>query len=401
MKLSVIIVNYNVKHFLEQCLYSVRRAAEKVQSAEVIVVDNASSDGSVEYIRNRFPDIRLIASNENLGFARANNLAMRESKGEYVLLLNPDTIVAENTFLHFVDFMDKHPDAGACGAYMLHTDGTFALESRRGLPTPFVAFCKMSGLTSLFPKSKIFGRYYMRYLNETKVNPIEIVSGAFMFMRREALDKVGLLDEDFFMYGEDIDLSYRILKGGYRNYFIPSPILHYKGESTKKSSYRYTHTFYQAMQLFFKKHYSHYSMLVSLPINIAIWTRAMLAYVGNQFVHRKTTQEKPALNCIVFGNSDTIAEVKEILQGEIKNGKHMFIEANESTMPQGHTSNDINLEGYNTVVYDTEAYTYSTILKLLNSKTGHRLRLGTYSPKTKKLITEELVFDYDDTTSTR
>ena len=246
MKLSVVIVNYNVKHFLEQCLYSVRRAAEKVQSAEVIVVDNASSDGSVEYIRKRFPDIRLIASNENLGFARANNLAMRESKGEYVLLLNPDTIVAENTFLHFVDFMDKHHDAGACGAYMLHTDGTFALESRRGLPTPFVAFCKMSGLTSLFPKSKIFGRYYMRYLNETKVNPIEIVSGAFMFMRREALDKVGLLDEDFFMYGEDIDLSYRILKGGYRNYFIPSPILHYKGESTKKSSYRYTHTFYQA-----------------------------------------------------------------------------------------------------------------------------------------------------------
>ena len=254
MKLSVIIVNYNVKHFLEQCLYSVRRAAEKVQSAEVIVVDNASSDGSVGYIRNRFPDIRLIASNENLGFARANNLAMRESKGEYVLLLNPDTIVAENTFLHFVDFMDKHPDAGACGAYMLHTDGTFALESRRGLPTPFVAFCKMSGLTSLFPKSKIFGRYYMRYLNETKVNPIEIVSGAFMFMRREALDKVGLLDEDFFMYGEDIDLSYAITRAGYKNYYFPCTMVHYKGESTSYDA-AYRRNFYGAMQLFYEKYY--------------------------------------------------------------------------------------------------------------------------------------------------
>ena len=243
MKLSVVIVNYNVKHFLEQCLCSVCKAVGNVSSAEVIVVDNASSDGSVEYLEKRFPDVVFIASNENLGFARANNLAIKQSKGEYILLLNPDTIVAENTFVHFVDFMDKHPDAGACGAYMLHTDGTFALESRRGLPTPFVAFCKMSGLTSLYPKSRVFGRYYMCYLDEFEVNPVEIISGAYMFLRREALEKVGLLDEDFFMYGEDIDLSYRILKGGYQNYFLPSPILHYKGESTKKSSYRYTHTF--------------------------------------------------------------------------------------------------------------------------------------------------------------
>ena len=400
MKLSVIIVNYKVKHYLEQCLRSVAEASRGI-AVEVIVVDNASGDGSVEYLRERFPDVTIIASEENLGFARANNLAIRNSHGQYVLLLNPDTIVAKETFSDFISFMDSTPDAGGCGAYMLHTDGSFAPESRRGLPTPFVAFCKMSGLASLFPKSRTLGRYYMRYLNENEVNRIEIMSGAFMFLRRDALDKAGLLDEDFFMYGEDIDLSYRIIKGGYNNYYLPLRILHYKGESTNKSTYRYVHTFYRAMQLFFKKHYSHYSMLVSLPINIAIWTRAMLAYVGNQFVHRKATQEKPALNCIVFGNSDTIAEVKEILQGEIKNGKHMFIEANESTMPQGHTSNDINLEVYNTVVYDTEAYTYSTIMKLLNSKTGHRLRLGTYSPKTKKLITGELVFDYDDTTSTR
>ena len=390
MKLSVVIVNYNVKHFLEQCLCSVCKAARNVQSAEIIVVDNASSDGSVKYISERFPDITIIASEKNLGFARANNLAIKKSKGEYVLLLNPDTIVTENTFAHFVDFMDKHPEAGACGAYMLHTDGTFALESRRGLPTPFVAFCKMSGLTSLYPKSRLFGRYYMCYLNEFEVDPIEIVSGAYMFIRREALDKAGLLDEDFFMYGEDIDLSYRILKAGYQNYFLPTPILHYKGESTKKSSYRYTHTFYQAMQLFFKKHYSHYSVLVSLPIKLAIWGRALLAYVGNQFRHRRALG-RAQLNCVVVGNE---AAVKDMLSRCYPKGKHLFVQGDEASLSMGHLSDGVDISKYNTVVYDTEAYSYETILKLLQQNPIKGLRLGTYSSKTKKFITERFVHEW-------
>lgn len=393
MKLSVIIVNYNVKHFLEQALSSVCKAAENVQSAEVFVVDNASSDGSVEYIRAHFPDINLIASDKNLGFARANNLAIMQSKGEYVLLLNPDTIVAENTFAHFVDFMDSHPDAGACGAYMLHTDGTFALESRRGLPTPFVAFCKMSGLTSLFPKSRFFGRYYMRYLNESETTPIEIVSGAYMFLRREALDKAGLLDEDFFMYGEDIDLSYRILKKGYQNYFLPSLILHYKGESTKKSSYRYTHTFYQAMQLFFKKHYSHYSVLLSFPIFVAIWGRALLAYIGNQFRYRKALK-RPVYNCVVIGRENAVEEMSEILSRCHAKGKHLFVQGDEVTRPMGHLSADIDTSKYNTVVYDSDAYSYETILKLLKQGSSKGLRLGTYSSKRKKFITEKFVHEW-------
>ena len=321
MKLSVVIVNYNVKHFLEQCLNSLEQAAAEIDY-EVIVVDNASTDGSTEYITARFPKIKWMACRENNGFSKGNNIAIAQAKGEYILLLNPDTIVTKEAIEGCVEFMDAHADAGACGVYMLRTDGTFAPESRRGLPTPFVAFCKMSGLSKLFPKSRKFGRYYMQYLDKEETNPIEIISGAYMMLRHSTIEKTGVLDEDFFMYGEDIDLSYRIIKGGYNNYYLPLRILHYKGESTNKSTYRYVHTFYRAMQLFFKKHRSHYSMLVSLPINIAIWTRAMLAYVGNQFVHRKATQEKPALNCIVFGNSDTIAEVKEILQGEIKNGKH-------------------------------------------------------------------------------
>ena len=238
MQLSVIIVNYNVKCYLEQCLHSVRRASEGLQ-VEVFVVDNLSTDGSVAYLRERFPEVTFIENTENVGFARANNQAIRLSTGEYVLLLNPDTIVTEHTLADMVRFMNLHPEAGGAGAYMLRTDGTFALESRRGLPTPFVAFCKMSGLASLFPRSRVFGRYYMRYLDEQQSSEIEIISGACMLLRRAALDRVGLLDEDFFMYGEDIDLSYRILKGGYKNYFIPTRMLHYKGESTVKSSYRY------------------------------------------------------------------------------------------------------------------------------------------------------------------
>lgn len=396
MKLSVIIVNYKVKHYLEQCLRSVAEASRGI-AVEVIVVDNASGDGSVEYLRERFPDVTIIASEENLGFARANNLAIRNSHGQYVLLLNPDTIVAEDTFRDFIGFMDSTPDAGGCGAYMLHTDGSFAPESRRGLPTPFVAFCKMSGLASLFPKSRTFGRYYMRYLNENEVNRIEIMSGAFMFLRRDALDKAGLLDEDFFMYGEDIDLSYRILKAGYNNYFLPSRILHYKGESTVKSSYRYVHTFYRAMELFFNKHYAHYSILLSLPIKLAIWGRAMLAYAGNQFKHRnELTQHLHPINCLVIGNSEATEQVRAILTSLYGNCRHTFVTGNSESLPQGHLSEGISLEGYDTVVYDTGAYSYGTILELLSREGTKRLSLGTYSADTRILITDGAIHSYNE-----
>ena len=396
MKLSVIIVNYKVKHYLEQCLRSVAEASRGI-AVEVIVVDNASGDGSVESLRERFPDVTIIASEENLGFARANNLAIRNSHGQYVLLLNPDTIVAEDTFRDFISFMDSTPDAGGCGAYMLHTDGSFAPESRRGLPTPFVAFCKMSGLASLFPKSRTFGRYYMRYLSENEVNRIEIMSGAFMFLRRDALDKAGLLDEDFFMYGEDIDLSYRILKAGYNNYFLPSRILHYKGESTVKSSYRYVHTFYRAMELFFNKHYAHYSILLSLPIKLAIWGRAMLAYAGNQFKHRnELTQHLHPINCLVIGNSEATEQVRAILTSLSGNCRHTFVTGNSESLPQGHLSEGISLEGYDTVVYDTGAYNYGTILELLSREGTKRLSLGTYSADTRILITDGAIHSYNE-----
>ncbi len=250
MKLSVIIVNYNVKYFLEQCLYSVRRASENLE-IETIVVDNNSVDGSVEMLMHKFPEVVLIANKNNTGFSVANNQGIKISKGEYVLLLNPDTVVQEDTFRKVIAFMDEHPDAGGLGIKMIDGKGMFLPESKRGLPTPMVAFYKIFGLSKLFPKSKIFGRYHLGYLDKEQVHEVDVLAGAFMMMRREALDKVGLLDETFFMYGEDIDLSYRIQLGGYKNYYYPhSSIIHYKGESTKKSSVNYVFVFYNAMIIF-------------------------------------------------------------------------------------------------------------------------------------------------------
>ena len=220
MKLTVVIVNYNVRFFLEQCLLSVEKAMRNVQG-EVYVVDNNSVDGSVEMVAERFPWVRLIANRENTGFSRANNQAMRVAKGEYVLLLNPDTVVEEDTFKKVIDFMDTHPDAGGLGVKMVDGKGIFLPESKRGLPSPETSFYKIFGISKLFPRSARFNRYHLGHLNNDETHEIEIISGAFMLMRKSALDKVGLLDEDFFMYGEDVDLSWRIILGGWKNYYYP------------------------------------------------------------------------------------------------------------------------------------------------------------------------------------
>ena len=236
MKLSVIIVNYNVKYFLEQCLHSVQKALGKLEG-EVWVVDNNSVDGSVEMVQQKFPTVKIIANTDNKGFSKANNQAIRQANGEYILLLNPDTVVEEDTFSKVIQFMDSHPEAGGLGVKMIDGSGKFLPESKRGLPTYDVAFYKIFGLSALFPKSKTFGRYHLGYLDDSKIHEVDILAGAFMLLRKSILEKTGLLDEDFFMYGEDIDLSYRILKAGAKNYYFPETrIIHYKGESTKKSS---------------------------------------------------------------------------------------------------------------------------------------------------------------------
>lgn len=278
MQLSVVIVNYNVKHFLEQCLLSVRKASEGLD-VEVFVVDNNSVDGSQAMLREKFPEVILMDNKDNVGFSRANNQAIRVSKGKYVLLLNPDTVVEETTFQKVVAFMDDHPKAGALGVKMIDGQGKFLPESKRALPTPWVAFYKIFGLSWLFPKSKRFGKYHLSYLDNNQNHEIEVLSGAFMLLRKETLDKIGLLDEDFFMYGEDIDLSYRVIKGGYKNYyFSDTKIIHYKGESTKKGSLNYVRVFYNAMIIFAKKHFNkERARFFTILIRIAVYLRAFIA----------------------------------------------------------------------------------------------------------------------------
>ena len=278
MKLSVIIVNYNVSAFLEQALTSVVKAMRGVDG-EIIVVDNHSVDNSVAMVKAKFSQVKLIENQENVGFAKANNQAIRISSGEYVLLLNPDTLVEEDTFEKCLRFMDETPDCGGLGVKMVDGQGRFLPESKRGIPYPKSSFYKLFGLSKLFPKSQKFGAYHATYIGEDETHEVEVLSGAFMMMRKSVLDQVGLLDEDYFMYGEDIDLSYRILKGGYKNYYFPQTrIIHYKGESTKKGSLNYVYVFYKAMQIFARKHFSaNNAKIFNVAIDAAIWFRAALA----------------------------------------------------------------------------------------------------------------------------
>ena len=281
MKLSIVIVNYNVEYFLDQCLNSVFKAMKNIDG-EVFVVDNDSIDGSNEMVRKKYPHVKLIANKKNVGFSVANNQAIRISEGEYVLLLNPDTVVEHDTFEKCINFMDKNPDAGGLGVKMLDGSGKFLPESKRGLPTPSTAFYKMFGLSSLFPRSKRFAKYHLGHLDDNSIHKIEILPGAFMLLRKEALDKTGLLDEEFFMYGEDIDLSYRIIKAGYENYYYPETrIIHYKGESTKKGSVNYVLVFYNAMVIFARKHFTKKNVKIFTSlINIAIYFRATIALIN-------------------------------------------------------------------------------------------------------------------------
>lgn len=275
MDLTVIIVNYNVRYFLEQCLHSVFKSSHQLKT-EVIVVDNNSVDGSCQMIHEKFPDVILIENKVNAGFSKANNQAIKIARGKYVLLQNPDTVVQEDTFTACVSFMNDHPEAGSLGVKMIDGKGNFLPESKRGLPTPEVAFYKIFGLSALFPASRRFGRYHLGFLDPSKIHEVDVIAGAFMLLRKSLLDQIGYLDEDFFMYGEDIDMSYRITKAGYKNYYFPqTTIIHYKGESTKKSSINYVLVFYNAMAIFAQKHFSNnLARTYSLFIHLAIYMRA-------------------------------------------------------------------------------------------------------------------------------
>lgn len=408
LKLSVIIVNYNVKYYLDQCISSVLRAFEVMKKtsssdssvneevAEIIVVDNHSADGSVDYLEKRYPQmlypmVRFVRSAHNLGFARANNIAIRQSRGEYVLLLNPDTIVGEDTLKASVDFMDAHEDAGAVGVRMLGAQGRRAMESRRGLPTPMVSFFKMLGFCNRWPHHRLFGKYYMGYLPWDEPCQIEVVSGAYCMLRRKALDEVGLLDEDFFMYGEDIDLSYRVLKGGYHNYYLPVDILHYKGESTQKSSFRYVHVFYEAMLIFFRKHYSGMTFLLSLPIKTAIYAKALMALVGMLSERMRKSlgffapSAEGAQHYVVVGSQEMQDACRDIARR-----LGLDAEFHDSEVQEDKSEATWSEKNDNVLVLDADSMSYADMLKRMNrlSDMNVNVTLGTYSKEIGKIITD-------------
>ena len=397
LKLSVIIVNYNVKYYLDQCIRSVLRAFEEMNTpAEIIVVDNHSADGSVDYLEQRYPQklfpmVRFVRSAHNLGFARANNIAIRQSRGEYVLLLNPDTIVGEDALKASVDFMDVHEDAGAVGVRMLGAQGRRAMESRRGLPTPMVSFFKMLGFCNRWPHHRLFGKYYMGYLPWDEPSQIEVVSGAYCMLRRKALDEVGLLDEDFFMYGEDIDLSYRVLKGGYHNYYLPVDILHYKGESTQKSSFRYVHVFYEAMLIFFRKHYSGMTFLLSLPIKTAIYAKALMALVGMLSERMRKSlgffapSAEGAQHYVFVGSLEMQDACREIARR-----LGLDAEFHDSEVLEDKSEATWSEKNDNVLVLDADSMSYADMLKRMSrlSDMNVNVTLGTYSKEIGKIITD-------------
>ena len=382
---SIIIVSYNVRYYIEQCLDSVLRS---VPDAQIFVVDNDSADGSVEYLRDRFPQVEYIANDFNAGFGRANNMALCRATGRYVLFLNPDTVVAERTVPECISYMDAHPETGAVGVRMQYGDGRFALESRRSLPTPSVSFWHMTGLGRMFPKSRVFAKYHLTYMDSAKECPIDVVSGAYMFVRKEVLQKTGGFDESFFMYGEDIDLSYRIRQQGYHNCYLPLPIVHYKGESTIKTSYRYAQVFYDAMIIFFKKHFDRYSRLFTMLVKMVVGVKKVSTYIGQNIWARRRMLADYTENCIYVGRKETFANVENLLSGSgiLRNARYLESTGDiDSSIGTSLNDNDVKA-----VLFDTSVFSYNEILDWMYAKAseGERYTMGLYSEKAGKIITQ-------------
>ncbi len=315
MQLSVIIVNYNVRFFLEQCLLSVRKAGIGLDM-EVMVIDNCSSDDSRALLEPRFPDVQFHWLPENTGFSRACNYGFQHAKGAYILFLNPDTLLPEDCFRKTLAFMHTHPDAGAMGVRMIDGSGRFLKESKRGLPSALASLFRFSGLIRLFPHSRFFAKYYSGHLPETETNQVEVLSGAFLLVRRKVFEQTGGFDEQFFMYGEDIDLSYRITRAGFVNYYFPeTTIIHFKGESTQKTDARYLNTFYGAMKIFVAKHYPPgQALLLRVLIQCVLQTKRCRLFFRKNAVDNRTLPPIQPASFLVSGDEHGYQRVKTILQ---------------------------------------------------------------------------------------
>ena len=325
MKLSIIIVNFNVKFFLEQCLCSVKRAIELID-AEVVVIDNCSTDNSIEYLQSKFEWVKFIPNKTNEGFAKANNNAFNQCTGDFILFLNPDTILPENILQNCLRFFENHDDAGAIGVRMIDGSGNFLPESKRAFPTAMISFFKLCRLADIFPKSRIFNKYALGFLPENETHEVDVLCGAFFMAKRNILEQLGGFDEAFFMYGEDIDLSYRIQKSGYKICYLGTEtIIHFKGESARKGELNYVRIFYRAMSIFVKKHYSGSNAgLMNLFLQIGIYARTGISLVASLFrrLRKKIPADNIDLPVLLIGSGESINEAEAIL---IKNRPHSVI----------------------------------------------------------------------------
>lgn len=380
--LSIIIVNYNVKYFLEQCLYSVRAATVGMET-EIIVVDNNSTDGSIAYLRPLFPEVKFIENKDNPGFAKANNQAIRQCVGKYVLLLNPDTVVGEESLRSLCFKMDEEPNVGAIGVKMINGQGMFLPESKRAFPSPWVSFCKLSGLSKLFPNSKTFARYALPYLSANKQHKVQVLAGAFMMLRHEALDKVGLLDETFFMYGEDIDLSYRIVLGGYDCLYVPERLLHYKGECTKQDDPKYIKAFYDAMLIFYKKYYPESSGLMNILIRGGVsfkeWWRNLKAS-GNR------KKKEPLRKVQVLCAEENFDMIKLACVGSIPNLESVsFWNLNTDRLLNAVSRKNM-MKGYTDFVFCFPDSRYEQMLLFMDKFANKNVTYHIYTKKSERLV---------------
>ena len=369
--ITIVIVNYRVKYFLEQTLRSVMEALDGLQG-EVYVIDNNSGDDSIEHCRNLFPSVKFIENKKNVGFARANNQGIVTAQGEFTLILNPDTIISSDSLCRPMAWMREHQDCGAVGVRMVDGNGTFLPESKRAFPTPWVSFCKIFGLSQLFPNSPRFAKYHLRYLSDTAPHQVDILSGAFMLCRTSLLQDVGGFDEDFFMYGEDIDLSYRMHKAGYNNWFLPVEIIHYKGESTKKDTMRYVRVFYEAMLIFYRKHYPRYSWVGYPLVQLGVAVRASMA-MAKRLLQRVLPNKSPhpTNNAPWVILSDNHARV---------------------TMATGlnHFKMSIPDEGPAQVLIDDATYSYSEIIHIIASNARKGVEFHIYSSDNELIISPKM-----------
>jgi GT2 family glycosyltransferase len=340
MQLSVIILNYNVRYFLEQCVLSVQNSLQDIDS-EIIVVDNDSSDDSCEMMKRRFPNVKLIENKENSGFPKGNNIGVAEAKGEYICILNPDTVVAEDTFTKVLAFAQKKSDLGIVGCKLIDGTGNFLPECKRGVPTPWVALIKIIGLYKIFPKSSLFNKYYAQHLNENQTGKVDILVGAFMVIKRDLYLEVGGFDENCFMYSDDIDLSYLVLQKNKTNYYFhETTVIHYKGESTVKDG-TYMKRFQEAMHFFYQKHFR-VSFLFDVSMRLGTFIFAMV---------KKNQAKQVDLNIdeyVLFSSSEGL---KNKLEKQLSKKFHWFTNINGNTfLSQEHSNKtDKNKSLFNSI----------------------------------------------------